>query len=562
MDDIKSFFQESDKGFTIYVVEQKFANGRGLDYFNSYRGKSNYIDTDLLAKQRITKILSWIQNNIPIIGDMIRIGFSGLTPAGIKEIIVALNKLFGSQEHQAAGPEVIDPIIIQEGKVIKKYINQLINLHKNSFLAPTIIILLKDNNFERAKDLLSECPDGTNVKFIRNNGQCEMDKIVNVGAEDVNAFIDSFAEQCFSTCSKTEHGILLNKEWANDSLVKLYAPRLLRYRSNLLCDEKNEIRNYLDECILQLENQECATEHDRILRSNFICIAKLYRVFCNDQGGEDILDAQKIAQELNNELLLAYVYKYAYFIGNTSISEQVDMLQQANKIFMDNSMCDNAIYCKNNMLVRQFDSENIYPHQFSDMLGEAISDVPGLVGMSHLYNNTGMAYMMSAKPERAMELFDKGLEYADSTKRQVQYFAILCNKLIAQSYYEEQIEFADIKRVFTQIYDGMVRNNQLPFISARYIMNLLVVATRKNKDWAKELLQEHDIIKLFNSGLDNNTMGSGQLLKQLDYIDQKLPESNIKGQCYIPSKVAELTGRRKDFIEETGLNPFYFFTWL
>ena len=93
-------------------------------------------------------------------------------------------------------------------------------------------------------------------------------------------------------------------------------------------------------------------------------------------------------------------------------------------------------------------------------------------------------------------------------------------------------------------------------------MNLLVVATKKNKDWAKELLQEHDIIKLFNSGLDNNKMGSGQLLKQIDYIDQKLPENNIKSQCHIPSKVAELTGRRKDFIEETGLNPFYFFTWL
>ena len=562
MEDIKSFFKEHDRGFTIYVVEQKFANGRGLDYFNSFRGKSNYIDTDLIAQKRINKIYGWIQTKIPIISDLIQIGFKRLSPAEIPEIIVALNKLFGSQEHQAAGPDVIDPIIIQEGKVITKYINQLINLHKNSFLAPTIIILLKDNDFERAKKLFSECPNGTNIKFIYNSGRSVMYKVINTGAGDIDTFIDSFAEQCFSTCSRTRHDILLNDEWANNSLVRLYVPRILRYRANLLCDEKNEVKNYLDECILQLENQKCAIEHENILRNNFLCIAKLYRVFCKDIGGSDIIDAYKIAKDLENQLLLAYVYKYAYFMGDISISVQNEMLKKANEIFKNNNMSDNAIYCKNNMLVRQFDLDNIYPHQFSDMLGEAISDVPGLVGMSHLYNNTGMAYMMSAKPERAMELFDKGLEYADCTERQVQYFAILCNKLITKSYYEEHIEFTEINHVFKQIYDGMVRNNQLPFISARYIMNLLIIAIRQNHDWGRELLRQHDIIKLLNNGLSNNSLGSGQLLKQLDYIDQKLPESNIKDQCNIPSKVIIATGRRKEFIEETGLNPFYFFTWL
>lgn len=434
MEDIKSFFKECDRGFTIYVVEQKFANGRGLDYFKSFRGKSNYIDTDLIAQKRISKIYSWIQTKIPIISDLVQIGFKRLTPAEIPEIIVALNKLFGSQEHQAAGPDVIDPIIIQEGKVITKYINQLINLHKNSFLAPTIIILLKDNDFERAKSLLSECPNGTNIKFIYNSGQSVMYKVINTGVDDIDTFIDSFAEQCFSTCSKTKHDILLNEEWANDSLVRLYAPRMLRYRANLLCDEKNEIKNYLNECIMQLENQRCVTNQENILRDNFLCIAKLYRVFCNDFGGSDIFDAYKIAKDLGNQLLLAYVYKYAYFMDDISISDQNEMLKKANEIFIKNNMFDNAVYCKNNMLVRQFDLGNIYPYRFSDMLGEAISDVPGLVGMPHLYNNTGIAYMMSAKPERAMEMLDKGLEYADSTERQVQYFAILCNKLITKSY--------------------------------------------------------------------------------------------------------------------------------
>lgn len=562
MEDIKSFFREDNGKFTIYVVEQKFAIGRGLDYFKSYKGKSNYIDTDALAQKRIYKIYSWIEKRIPSIADMINIGFNGLSSTGLVEIVVALNKLFGSQVHQAAGPEVIDPIIIQEGRIIKKYITKLINLHKDSFLAPTIIVLLKDNNFERAKDLLRECPDGTHIKFIRNNGQSEIYKVVNTGAENIDNFMNSFAEQCFSTCSKTKHDILLNKEWAENSIVKLYAPRLLKYRANLLCDEKNEIKSYLNECIVQLEEHDVLSESENTLRKNFLCIAKLYRVFCNDFGKTDMCDACNIAKELNNQLLLAYVFKYAYFFENKSFNEQNQMLEQAYNIFIRNNMADNAIYCKNNMLIRQFDHEHICPKQFSEMLGEAISDVPGLVGMSHIYNNTGVAYMMSAKPEYALELFDKGLEYARSTDRQVQYFAMLCNKLITKSYYEEHIEFSYIKYILTQIFDGMVRNDQLPFISARYVMNLLIISIKENKDWGKELLQQYDIVNLFNNGLASNTLGNGQLLKQLNYLEQKLPECDIKNRCHLPSKVIEPTGRRKDFIEETGLNPFYFFTWL
>ncbi len=562
MEDIKSFFREDNSKFTIYVVEQKFAIGRGLDYFKSFKGKSNYIDTDALAQKRIYKIYSWIEKRIPSIADMINIGFNGFSSAGFVETVVALNKLFSSQVHQAAGPEVIDPIIIQEGKIIKKYITKLIYLHKDSFLAPTIILLLKDNNFERAKELLCECPNGTRVKFIRNNGQSKIYKIINTGAENINNFVNSFAEQCFSTCSKTKHDILLNKEWAENSIVKLYAPRLLKYRANLLCDEKKEIKNYLDECIVQLEEHTALSESENILKKNFLCIAKLYRVFCNDYGKTDMLNAFNIAKELDNQLLMAYVFKYAYFFENKSLNEQNQMLEQAYKIFMQNNMADNAIYCKNNMLIRQFDYGNIYAKQFSEMLGEAISDVPGLVGMSHIYNNTGIAYMMSAKPDYALELFDKGLEYAASTDRQVQYFAMICNKLITKSYYEEHIEFSCIKRIFTQIFDSMVRNNQLPFISARYIMNLFVISIKENKDWGKELLQQYDIINLFNNGLASNILGNGQLLKQLNYVEQKLPECDIKSRCHLPSKIIETTGRRKEFIEETGLNPFSFFTWL
>ena len=169
---------------------------------------------------------------------------------------------------------------------------------------------------------------------------------------------------------------------------------------------------------------------------------------------------------------------------------------------------------------------------------------------------------MSAQPDYALELFDKGLEYSKSVDRKVQYFAILCNKLITEVYYGKYIEFSDLKNTFTKIFDGMVRNNQLPFISARYIMNLLIIALKENKNWGKELIQQYDIIGLINDGFANNTLGNGQLIMQLDYIEQKLPECNIKNQCHTPTMFIKPTGRRKEFIERTGLNPFYFFTWL
>ena len=107
----------------------------------------------------------------------------------------------------------------------------------------------------------------------------------------------------------------------------------------------------------------------------------------------------------------------------------------------------------------------------------------------------------------------------------------------------------------------MVQNGQLPFISSRYIMNLLIVAARQNKEWAKEMLDKNDIIHLINDGLSTNNMGSGQLLKQIGYFDKEFG-FDLKSKCFFPNNIIKVTGRRKDFIERTGLNPFYFFTWL
>ena len=70
-ENITTFFQESEYGFMVYVVEQRFAVGRGAEYFRSFKGKKNLIDTNHMMKKRISIILRWIQKNVPNVADVI-----------------------------------------------------------------------------------------------------------------------------------------------------------------------------------------------------------------------------------------------------------------------------------------------------------------------------------------------------------------------------------------------------------------------------------------------------------------------------------------------------------
>lgn len=230
METVKRYFQEISNVFTIYIVEQRFVVGQGNEYFKSYRGTPNFISTEESLRNNINKVLYWTQKHIPNIAEIIKMCFFSKKSVGIMEIITELSKLFSVQEHQAAGPEVIDPIIIQEGEISAKSLAQLVTLHKSSILRPAIIILLKDNDFDRAKKILSGCPHGINVKMIRNSGKAEIYKIINNGVENIDDFIDAFSNQCFSTCSHTPRKLLLNEEWAENSIIKLYSPSIFKIR--------------------------------------------------------------------------------------------------------------------------------------------------------------------------------------------------------------------------------------------------------------------------------------------------------------------------------------------
>ena len=97
--------------------------------------------------------------------------------------------------------------------------------------------------------------------------------------------------------------------------------------------------------------------------------------------------------------------------------------------------------------------------EFDLLLEEAISNVPGLVGMSHIFNNTGVAYLVTVQPESSVEYFTKGVDYAHGQERTVQRLALYINKLLADFYCGERVKENQIRTIMREINDGMVRNN-------------------------------------------------------------------------------------------------------
>ena len=208
MQEIEKLFYPDVNSFMIFVVEQRFVVGKGRDYFHKYINTPNFFDSEEKTKKLFNKIIAKIESNITPVSNIITKIMNGNYWASITDIVSALCKLFSVTEHQAAGPDIIDPIIIQEGKISKRSLTKLINIHKDSILRPSIIILLKDNDFERVKELLSECPSDIKVKMIRNSGEVSVSKIINCGSNDVESFITSFSEHCYSTCAKTKIEVL------------------------------------------------------------------------------------------------------------------------------------------------------------------------------------------------------------------------------------------------------------------------------------------------------------------------------------------------------------------
>lgn len=561
--DVEKIFYNDSNVFTIFVVEQRFVVGRGHEYLNKFINTQNFFDSEKKIKHFYNKIVDKIQCSVTPVAKSISNIITGDYVASIAEIITSLCKLFTVTEHQAAGPNIIDPIIIQEGEVTKRSLNKIINIHKDSILRPAIIVLLKDNDFERAKVLLSECPHDINVKMIRNSGEEIIYKVINCGAEDINSFIESYSEQCYSTCSNTKLEILTGTDWVDNPVVSEFSPLLFRYRSSLLMDQKEDIRPLLNRTLYDITQYKTSNERDSILLKNIECVARLYRIFCNDDGSTDIIKAKNLATVLNNEILLAQVYKCADLIPNCSLVEKTTLYNKAYEIFKKNNMEDHAIYTKNNMLIEQFYTDRISTEEFKDLSVEAINNVPGMVGLTHIFNNVGVAYLYCGRPLEAIEVFNQGLEYAKHQNRIVQKLALESNKMVAESYSFCIIDENRIRLLMRQLFDSMGIDH-LPFLSADYMLNILSVAYRQNASFGLELVNTFSVEKLINASFKRNLLCASYRVLQMQYLaanyGDKFPLLAI---CDMPQGLVDTTqGKRKEFILKYGYNLFDFSTWM
>lgn len=560
--DIEKIFYNDSNIFTIFVVEQRFVVGRGHEYLNKFINTQHFFDSERKIKQFYNKIVDKTQSNVTHVAKSISNIITGDNIASIAEIITSLCKLFTVTEHQAAGPLVVDPIIIQEGKVTKSSLNEIVNIHKDSILRPAIIVLLKDNNFERAKELLSDCPNGINIKMIRNSGEEITYKVINCGAKDIDSFIKSYSEQCYSTCSNTKLEILTGADWVDNPIVSEFSPILFRYRSSLLMDQKEDIQPLLNRTLYDIAQYEPKNEKDRILLKNMECVARLYKVFCNDNGGMDILEAQKLATVLNNEILLAQVYKCADLIPNCTLSEKNSLYKKAYDIFQRNNMEDHAIYTKNNMLIEQFYTDRVSTEEFIDLSVEAINNVPGMVGLTHIFNNVGVAYLYCGRPSEAIEVFERGLEYARCQNRIVQELALESNKMVAESYSFSFIDENRIRLLMRQLFDSL-GVSRLPFLSADYMLNILAIAYRQNVSLGMELVNTFPVETLINMSFERNLLCASYRLLQMRYLAANYRDKfPLLATCKIPQIPDTAVGKRKEFILKYGYNLFDFSTWM
>lgn len=560
MEEIEKIFQFDSNIFTIFVVEQKFVVGKGHDFFNQYINTPNFFDSEEKTKKFYTRILNIVGKTVTPISDIISSILLGNCASSITEIVAALFKIFSATEHQAAGPDIIDPIIIQEGKITKKTLSKIINIHKESILRPSIIILLKDNDFERAKTLLSECPDGINVKMIRNSGEEIIYKVINCGADDITSFVSSFSEQCYSTCSNTKREILLNNDWNENEVVSKFSPILFQFRSKMLLDQKEEISKDLSNTIFEISRFKTNSEKDQYIAKNIECAARLYRIFCDDRGGQDILVTNELAKSLNNEILNAQIYKCADFLPDCSFNEKMHLYEKGYKIFKRNNMDDQAIYCRNNMLIEQFYSDKVYPNEFNDLLSEALNNVPGMVGLTHIYNNVGVAYLYSGQSDIAIDIFSSGIDRAIYQNRMLQKLALESNKMLAESYSFSVIDEKRIRFFFRQLFDSM-GVNRLPFLTADFALNVLSVSLKQNVNLAIEILNDFPVFKLINNSFCNSLCISERIL-MIKFLSSKYPSIKLLELCNIPNVAIEAYGKRKEFILKYGFNPFEFSTWM
>lgn len=546
--------------FTVFVVSKRYFQLRGKEYLRQYLGTKHWINSNNEIKKRIKLTSDYLYQKTPDASELIDslLTASQSKQSSTNDLIISLTKLFAVTEHKS--DDVLDPIIIEEGDIQPENLIHFLSILSNSFYSSTVIFILNDKDFDRAKILLSACPNNMNVCMIYDDHTKKTYKVINTGAKNINEFMDSYVRQCFSTCSRTERGILTTQEWTSNPIINTFSPTVFNIRSTFIKEHKLYAADNINWLVTNLAEFEAKGTDNKLLKLNLECIANLFRVYCNDRGGSELKRALDIAKELNSDLLLAHVYRYCHFWKN-SRKEKQDFLLEAEKTFIKYDIEDHAVYCNNNSIIHQFSLDKINLNNFIDLEKRARTNTPGLALMSHIINNVGVAYLFERDFIGAIMSFDRGLKYSGNTD--IQELALRSNRISAVILSGEKFDDKEAYRIMERIFSPSLGLKRMPFLTAQFALNVLACAQISDPQLVRDLLTQYQLRDLIQTAFHKNIMGTGSMIKQLGILAMKSSLiDRFVNSIDFPKEQTSVSGIRLDFICTYGINPFFFNTWL
>ena len=545
-------------GATVNLVFYGFQKKYCQEFINKYRYTKNYVSSRKSFTEMYNRLVFKLKQSIPTLKNLTKEleNCSNLKTSVFLRLITCLTQIIPTV---AVGPEILDPIIIEANDVTFSLVHKIVETYTSSPIRPIIIILLDQRIQEKElMSLLEKFPINVKVAIQHNSGQTEVMTILkNVGADSISEFIDAYSEQCFCTCGYTDQKILLQNSGIDSELSKITS-LLMKSHSALLIDSKIIARDDINKVNYLLSSSNLNQD----VYNMFKCINSIKSVYANDVGGQDINTAIYCSKQLNNPLLTAFVNKYAYFFPNTSTSEKIELLNSAQAEFSKNNLIDHKLYCINNSLTYSFYSYNIEYEKFNDVLAEAISEIPGMAGLSILYTNTGTALLYNRNPREALDKYKTGLDYAQSHNRPAQRIGLLGNIAIAEALTGIQHDTAYYVNTANDMIN-MPNTNNLSFIQINGLLNLVASAHYfQNKDAVKLICSNKEFKRIINDAISPNRLGINSLLIQIKTLSEK--GVDFSGSIEQKNKISTLgcSGVRYQYISEHGFNPAINNAWL
>lgn len=556
--DIEERLNPSLTNATVNIVTYTFRMKYGKKYFEKFLTTPHYMSSSHKLRNYWNKTINLIRTKQTNIIELVQ---TLENSDNIKKSVVfeTLSMLLQIIPAIAVNIEVLDPIIIEINKDTLKTASKIVNNFKSSPIRPIIILLLDKNTSSAViEEILKKLPIDLKVAIHKDSGETEVITVLNnIGADSVEDFMDSYSSQCFCTCCHTKQSILI-RDMKESNIVSILSTLLIKCHSYLLQDNKKSAQEDIKYIHSLLTHSYIKSD----LLKMFTCILSLYNVYATDKGGTSILTAINLSRELNNPLMEAFVDRFAHFIPNTSYKEKSEILLKASEIFNKKNVFDHKIYCINNMLTYSFYSESLDTRKFNDLLGEATSNVPGLAGMSILYNNAGTAELYNRNPDIALIRYKEGLDYARANNRPAQRIGLMGNIIITESLLGIKHDSQYFIRGFNDIIN-MPNTRNLPFIQANGMMNFLASAIfEKNFEAVKEITTSQNFKEVLIRSLRDNEMGTGSLIEQLNVLLKKSQGHLNFDYLKCPSHHSIISGIRHNYISENGFNPAIGNAWL